>query len=113
MQTPKTMMTAATSSVEKDSRREACSTETGTAAEVGGETIDIRKIRLLQIRMLFENPGLAHSGARPAEHIPDGNTATTNARLSPFSGSTVILLIAAASISGKLPDRSMPPAPAG
>jgi len=36
-------MTAATSIVEKDSRQGAGSTETGTAADVGGETIDIRK----------------------------------------------------------------------
>jgi len=62
-------MTTAPPAVETGSRPEAGSTEIGTTTGGGSETIDVRKISLLQVRMLIENLILAHSGTEPAEHI--------------------------------------------
>ena len=72
-------VTAAPPIAETGSRQEEGSTEVGAATGVGGEAIDVRKISLLQIRMLIEDLFLAHSGAQPAEHVPDSNTEATDA----------------------------------
>lgn len=79
----KTGKTAGLSTGETGSRQKAGSTEPGAASGVSGEAIDVRKISLLQIRMLFENLVLAHSGAQPAEHIPYSDAKSPNAGLSP------------------------------
>ena len=96
-------MTAGATGAETGSRQRAGSTELGAASDVCVKTIDVREISLLQIRMLIENLVLAHSGTQPTKQIPYGNTEAPDARFSPrFPGSTVILLIVAASIFGKL-----------
>jgi hypothetical protein len=81
--TPETAVTIALPIAATGSRRKAGSTEIGTAASIGGETIDVRKIRLLEVRMLIEDLVFGHSGTQPGEHVPDSDPEASDAGLSP------------------------------
>jgi hypothetical protein len=70
-----------------DSRPEAVSTEVRVATCSCGIVIYGREVRLFEVGMFIENLVFGHSRAKPPEHIPDGNTQSADAGLSPsFSG---------------------------
>jgi hypothetical protein len=56
---------------ETDSRREADSAEIGPATGVSSKLIDSGKVSLFQIGVLEKDLLFCHSGAQPAENIPN------------------------------------------
>lgn len=50
------------------------------AAEFSGEAVDVREIGRFEVGVFVEDIGLGHAGAKPTEHIPDGDAQPTNAR---------------------------------
>ena len=51
------------------------------AARFGGELIDSREVRLLDVGVFLEDLLLGHAGAEPAENVPDGDAETSYAGL--------------------------------
>ena len=53
------------------------SPKTRLATRFGGELIDSREVRLLDVGVLLKDLLLGHAGAEPAEDIPDRNAETS------------------------------------
>jgi hypothetical protein len=67
----------------RGSRREAGSNELRPASRIRGELVDSREIGLLKVGMLVENLLFIHAGTQPPEDIPDRDSKSADARLSP------------------------------
>src|SRR5260221_2975749 len=73
---------AAAPSVERGSRPVTASLGVRSTPGFGGELIHGREVRLFELGMLIEDLLLAHSGAQPAQYVPNRDTQSANTGLS-------------------------------